>query len=84
MSQVVKYSEDYEQLLNSFEAAPEATIVFGSLNDIQAGTAIAVYVSAPYTTGKSVYFVVETTATNSQKVWWISVLKLRLKTDRFT
>ncbi|KZS03432.1 putative Calcium-activated chloride channel regulator 1/sw [Daphnia magna] len=67
MSQVVKYSEDYEQLLNSFEAAPEATIVFGSLNEIQAGTAIAVYVSAPYTTGKSVYFVVETTATNSQK-----------------
>ncbi|XP_032784296.2 calcium-activated chloride channel regulator 1 [Daphnia magna] len=67
MSQVVKYSEDYEQLLNNFEAALVATIVYGSLNDIQAGTAIAVYVSAPYTTGKSVYFVVETTATNSQK-----------------
>ncbi|KAI9558300.1 hypothetical protein GHT06_015053 [Daphnia sinensis] len=66
-SQVVKYSEDYEQLLNNFEVASQATVVYGSLNEIVAGTAIAVYVSAPYTKGKSVYFVVETTTKNNQK-----------------
>ncbi|KAI9554892.1 hypothetical protein GHT06_020170 [Daphnia sinensis] len=67
-SQAVKFSEDYEQLLNNFEAASQATVVYGSLNEIAAGTTIAVYVSAPYTNGKSVYFVVETTAKNNQKV----------------
>ncbi|XP_057379893.1 calcium-activated chloride channel regulator 1-like isoform X2 [Daphnia carinata] len=67
ISQVVRYSENYEQLLDSFEGASQATVVYGSITEIEAGTAIAVYVSTPYTKGKSVYFVVETTAKNNQK-----------------
>lgn len=67
-SQVVKYSEDYEQLLSNFDTAPEATIEYGSIDEVGAGTAIAVYASAPYTIGKSVYFLVQTMGINDKKV----------------
>ncbi|XP_046643221.1 calcium-activated chloride channel regulator 1-like isoform X2 [Daphnia pulicaria] len=67
ISQTVKYSEDYEQLLNNFGSAPEATVEYGLLNDTEAGTSVFVYVSAPYTEGKNVYFVVETTGKGNTK-----------------
>ena len=67
-SQLVRYSESDAQLLNDFGAAPTATIVYGNLNDVTPGTSIYIYANAPYNKGKNVYFIVETTGNNNEKV----------------
>ena len=54
--------------MNDFGAAPSATIVYGNLNDVTPGTSIYVYANVPYDEGKNVYFVVETTGNNNEKV----------------
>ncbi len=68
MSQVVKYSEDYDQLFDDFETAPTANIVYGSLENLEPGSSVFLYVSAPYNEGKNVYFVVVNTGKDNTKV----------------
>jgi hypothetical protein len=69
ISQTVKYSEDYETLVNACESASDALVVYGSnLGDVNAGTPVYIYVSAPYTKDKNVYFVVKTTGKEETKV----------------
>ena len=68
ISQTVKYSEDYETLVNACESASDALVVYDSLDDVNAGTPVYIYVSAPYTKDKNVYFVVETTGKDETKV----------------
>ena len=69
ISQTVKYSEDYETLVNACESASDASVVYGSnLGDVKAGTPVYIYVSAQYTKDKNVYFVVETTGKDETKV----------------
>ena len=68
-SQAVKYSEDYDQLFDDFDTAPDATVVYGSLENVEPGISVFVYASAPYNEGKNVYFVVEITGLNDIKVY---------------
>ena len=68
ISQTVKYSENYEQLLSNCESASNAEVVYGSLDVVDPGTSVFIYVSAPYTDGKNVYFVVEITGKDLTKV----------------
>ena len=68
ISQAVKYSEDYEELINNCDSAENAIVEYGSLNEMADGTPVFVYVSASYTEDKNVYFVVETTGKDNKKV----------------
>lgn len=68
MRQLVRYSEDYAILLDAFETANEAEVVFGSLEEVKTGTVVFVYVVVPYNRGKNVYFAVETTGKDNIKV----------------
>lgn len=69
VNQTVRYSEDYNELLDDFQNAPQATIVYGSLENTEAGASIFVYASTPYNQGINVYFVVETTGKDNLKVF---------------
>lgn len=67
-SQLVRYSENYTELLDATESANETQVVYGTLGDVEAGTFIFVYVAAPYNPGKNIYFAVEITVNDDQKV----------------
>jgi hypothetical protein len=67
-SQVLKYSEDFNQILDNFDSAPEVQVEYGLLSPIQHGTHVSISASAPYTTGENVYVVVQVTGINSQTV----------------
>lgn len=54
--------------MDATETANETQVVYGTLEDVEAGTFIFVYVAAPYNPGKNVYFAVEITVNDDQKV----------------
>lgn len=54
--------------MDETDKAPEATVVYGSLETVESGTLISVSVSAPYSKGNNVYFVVETTVDDGMRV----------------
>ena len=65
----MKYSEDFNALLDNFQSAPQVEIADGSYEDkLTPGTPISVYVKAPYSKGKNVYLIVEITGTDERKV----------------
>ena len=67
-SQVVKYSEDFNQLLDNFESALEVQVEYGSLSSVKRSAPISISASAPYNAGKNVYIAVQATGINSQTV----------------
>lgn len=76
-SQLVKYSEDPTTLLDAFDTAQTATVVYGTLDEVQPGTSVFIYATAPYNPGKNVYFVVEVTGSTDVKVYsYIGTLAL--------
>ena len=67
-NQAVKYSEEFNYILDNYSLALEVKIEYGSLSPIKPGASISISASAPYTTGKNIFIVVQVTGINSQTV----------------
>lgn len=70
VNQAVKYSEDYNQLVDNFDAASDVRIEFGSLSSLQEGVNDFIFVSAPYNVGKNIYIAVQATGSSGETVWF--------------
>ena len=68
VNQVVKYSEDYNQLIDNFDAASDARIEFGTISSLEEGVTDFIFVSAPYNAGKNIYLAVAVTGSNGETV----------------
>jgi hypothetical protein len=68
VDQEVKYSEDYQQLIDNFDTASDVTIEFGSISSLQEGVNDFIFVSAQYTSGKNIYLAVRVTGANGEEV----------------
>ena len=67
-SQDIKYSMDYQELMDDIDAAASVEIEYGSLEPKSTAEKVFVITSAPYIRERNVHFAVRTTGVNNLKV----------------
>lgn len=68
VSQDIKYSLDYEELVVDIDSATSVQLEYGSLEAKSPAEDVSVIASAPYSPGQNVYFAVQTNGADHLKV----------------